>query len=109
MPRTTSAERTAGYAILATVLLSILAVVGGGVALLLTGRIETDLAVTGEISISGAVPVTLLMLLVLAGLGGLVYVGLSGIFGREDLRQTTENAVDVAEEAKDATDGGGDE
>lgn len=97
-----ASKKVAGYAILGTVLLSLLITVSTVSAMVYTGRIETDLILTGEVTVSGAIPVGSLLLIIMIGIGGVVYVGLTFIGGTTEVQEATENYAELAEQASDS-------
>lgn len=103
MPTTTT-ERRVSIAIVAAVLGTILASILGAFALVFAGYVDTDLSIEGTISVSGAIPVSWLLIAILAGLGGIVYISLTGIYGTDHVREAAEDATEIAQEAQDTAD-----
>lgn len=87
----------ASIAILASVLLVVLAVIAGGVYLLATGAVGTDVSVTGDITVSGTIPLGTVVLGVLFFMGVIVYTALTDVYGS----RRVENATEQLQEAGD--------
>jgi hypothetical protein len=106
MNPTNPSKRTVSLAIIGTFLFVILAFTLGVIGLMYAGVIETNVVIGGTITITGAIPVTLVITAILGGLGVMLWTGLSGVYGTETVEAATDDITDTAD---DVSDGGGGE
>jgi len=96
-PTRNPTARRVAIAVVATILASILLVAGGIAWAVATGAIATDLVVTGEVDVSGQLPISFVVGVLAGGIAVLVYTSLSALFGAERVEDATEAVTEATE------------
>jgi hypothetical protein len=85
-------------AIVLSVLVALLTVIGGSIFLVYSGVVASDLSITGEIRIVGTIPIWLVIGLMGGGVAWVGFLAFRDIYGSDAVREATETVQELGEE-----------